>query len=302
MPVSSTAPTRVRNIRLNWRASVRSQSGVSPGRLLGRLPQRTPRARVGEVVGAEAELAGTAVDERVGEAADVAGRLPDLRVEDDRGVERDDVLALAHHRLEPARLDVVLQQHAVVAVVVGGAEAAVDLRGGEDEAAPPRQRDDCVHRHGVGGSGSAIRGRLPPGWRHSGDRGARAGGRLVPPAGVRARPGAESYGLEAAEKLGAVAGTRLQDARRRGRRRHVFALLPVDARLDPKAVGKRAHLADPADAERITGYVKGGTSVLGGREAPARPPRRVGARARDDRPQRRPTRAAAGACAGRCSG
>ncbi len=39
MPVSSTAPTRVLNMRLNWRGSVRSQSEVSPGRLLGRLPQ-----------------------------------------------------------------------------------------------------------------------------------------------------------------------------------------------------------------------------------------------------------------------
>ena len=97
---------------------------VAVRRLAG--PLRRPLAaahllvlRVGEVVGAEAQLAGAAVDERVGEAAHVAGRLPDLRVEDDRGVERDDVVALLHHRLEPARLDVVLQQDAVVAVVVG---------------------------------------------------------------------------------------------------------------------------------------------------------------------------------------
>ena len=36
---SSSAPTCVWNMRLNWRASVRSQSGVSPGRLLGLRPQ-----------------------------------------------------------------------------------------------------------------------------------------------------------------------------------------------------------------------------------------------------------------------
>ncbi len=35
---SSSAPTCVWNMRLNWRASVRSQSGVSPGRLLGFRP------------------------------------------------------------------------------------------------------------------------------------------------------------------------------------------------------------------------------------------------------------------------
>ena len=131
---------------------------VAVGRLAGALarPLAAPHflvLLVGEMVGAEAQLAGAAVDQRVGEAADVPGRLPDPRVEDDRRVERDDVLPLAHHRLEPAGLDVLLQQHAVVAVVVGGAEAAVDLRGGEDEASAASQRDDRVHRDGVGGLG-----------------------------------------------------------------------------------------------------------------------------------------------------
>jgi hypothetical protein len=43
-----------------------------------------------------------------------------------------------------------------VAVVVGRADAAVDLRGGEDEAAPLAQRDDLVHRHsGDSASGGA---------------------------------------------------------------------------------------------------------------------------------------------------
>ena len=90
-PVSSTAPTRVSNMRLNWRASVRSQS-LGLARALAR-----PLAalRVVEMVGAEAQLADAAVDERIGEAADVTRRLPDLRVQDDRRVERDDVVALA---------------------------------------------------------------------------------------------------------------------------------------------------------------------------------------------------------------
>ena len=102
------------------------------------------------MIGAEALLAELAVDERVGEPADVAGCLPDLRVEDDRRVERDDVVALLHHRRQPALLDVVLQEHAVVAVVVGRAEPAVDLRRREHEAAPLAERDDLVHGDGVG--------------------------------------------------------------------------------------------------------------------------------------------------------
>src|SRR5215212_962150 len=64
-------------------------------------------------------------------------------------VERHDVVALEDHRLEPACPDVVLEQHAVVAVVVCRAEAAVDLGRREHEAAPPAQRDDLLHGHGV---------------------------------------------------------------------------------------------------------------------------------------------------------
>ena len=51
----------------------------------------------------------------------------------------------------------------------------------------------------------------------------------------------------------------------------VMAIVPVDGRLALKllaraAGGKRADLADPADAERWTGYVTGGISPLGQRK------------------------------------
>ena len=61
------------------------------------------------MVGAEAQLARAAVDERVGEAADVPGGDPDLRVQDDRRVERDDVFALLDHGALPLGLDVVFR-------------------------------------------------------------------------------------------------------------------------------------------------------------------------------------------------
>src|SRR4051794_7364808 len=114
-------------------------------RLLRRL---APARRVLELVGAEAQLARAAVDHRIGEAADVAGRLPHLGFEDHRRVEQHDVLTLLHERAHPLVLDVVVQQDAVVAVVVRGAETAVDVRRREDERAPARERGDLVDRRG----------------------------------------------------------------------------------------------------------------------------------------------------------
>ena len=42
-------------------------------------------------------------------------------------------------------------------------------------------------------------------------------------------------------------------------------VVPADRQLDLRAVGKRTTLAQPADAERATGYVVGGISPLGQR-------------------------------------
>ena len=84
-------------------------------------------------------------------------------------------------------------------------------------------------------------------------------------------PGAESYGLEAAAALGvapaAVFKTLIASV---DGARLVVAIVPVDARLNLKAFaaaagGKRADMANPADAERATGYVLGGISPLGQR-------------------------------------
>lgn len=81
-------------------------------------------------------------------------------------------------------------------------------------------------------------------------------------------PGAESYGLEAAEVLGVepeqVFKTLMVDVEGE----LVVAIVPVTASVHLKALaaavgGKRAAMADPAAAERRTGYVVGGISPLG---------------------------------------
>ena len=50
--------------------------------------------------------------------------------------------------------------------------------------------------------------------------------------------------------------------------RHAVAIVPVDHQLSLKALaraagGKRAHMAEARDAERLTGYVVGGLSPFG---------------------------------------
>ena len=87
-------------------------------------------------------------------------------------------------------------------------------------------------------------------------------------------PGAESYALEAAAALGvapeAVFKTLIAALDGNGGTKLAVAIIPANTRLNPKqlaaaAGGKRADLANPADAERATGYVLGGISPLGQR-------------------------------------
>lgn len=79
------------------------------------------------------------------------------------------------------------------------------------------------------------------------------------------------YGLEAAHALGIDPARVFKTLVVEVDGRLGVAVLPVVALLDLKAAGaalggKRAALADPAAAERTTGYVRGGISPLGQRK------------------------------------
>lgn len=82
-------------------------------------------------------------------------------------------------------------------------------------------------------------------------------------------PKAASYGLEAAEKLGlepAQVFKTLLAATEKGEL--LVAVVPVAGTLDLKALAhaagaKKAEMADPAAAQRATGYLLGGISPLG---------------------------------------
>jgi Cys-tRNA(Pro)/Cys-tRNA(Cys) deacylase len=79
-------------------------------------------------------------------------------------------------------------------------------------------------------------------------------------------PGAESYGLEAAEKLGVDPVRIFKTLVVSVDGALEVACVPVAAQLDLKALGKRARMADRVQAERATGYVQGGISPLGQRK------------------------------------
>jgi Cys-tRNA(Pro)/Cys-tRNA(Cys) deacylase len=91
-------------------------------------------------------------------------------------------------------------------------------------------------------------------------------------------PGAGSYGLEAAAALGVEPERVLKtllvavdpSAGAAGSGALTVGIVPVSRQLDLKAVaaavgGKKATMADPAVAERTTGYVVGGISPIGQR-------------------------------------
>ncbi|MEZ5375600.1 MAG: Cys-tRNA(Pro) deacylase [Acidimicrobiales bacterium] len=84
-------------------------------------------------------------------------------------------------------------------------------------------------------------------------------------------PSAASYGTEAAETLGIDPSIVFKTLLANVDTTLVVAVVPVTGMLDLKALaraarGKKATMADPAVAERTTGYVVGGISPLGQRK------------------------------------
>lgn len=85
-------------------------------------------------------------------------------------------------------------------------------------------------------------------------------------------PAAGSFGLEAAAALGLDPERVFKTLLTSVDGRLVVGIVPVSGQLDLKAVaaavgGKKATMADPADAERVTGYVVGGISPIGQKKA-----------------------------------
>lgn len=78
----------------------------------------------------------------------------------------------------------------------------------------------------------------------------------------------KSFGLEAAEKLGLNVEDVFKTLMVTDDKNFFVAILPVHHQLNLKKVSnafgcKKLHMADPKDAERLTGYLVGGISPLG---------------------------------------
>jgi Cys-tRNA(Pro)/Cys-tRNA(Cys) deacylase len=93
-----------------------------------------------------------------------------------------------------------------------------------------------------------------------------------PADGAAAGSTAHGYGEVAVAALGADPAQVFKTLVARVDGTLTVAVVPVSGQLDLKALaaatgGRKAAMADPADAERSTGYVRGGISPLGQRKA-----------------------------------
>ncbi|MGE8541717.1 MAG: Cys-tRNA(Pro) deacylase [Acinetobacter sp.] len=81
-------------------------------------------------------------------------------------------------------------------------------------------------------------------------------------------PDAKSFGLEAAEKLGLQVAEVFKTLMVTDEKNYFVAVLPVNHQLSLKKIAsafgcKKLKMADPKDAERLTGYLVGGISPVG---------------------------------------
>ena len=205
------------------------------------------------------------------------------------GVDEHDVVALLHHRPDPGVLDVAQHQRPERPVVVGAAEAAVDLRRREHEPAPLGEVDDLIElgrRHGHPGygdpatnSGTAF---APPAARllHRSADPLPSSDRATPRKGVIDQPEILSlfgsqYGVATSSQLFALGMSRRIDHPCRESRRADPACFPAsigspatDWKFEARAMAAQLHCGPRSFLDGVTaGAFLGLRSMPRGRDA-----------------------------------
>ena len=192
-----------------------------------------------------------AVDQGIGEVGQVARGLPHRGRREDGRIQADDVVAPLHHRLPPGVLHVAQHVDPERAVVVGRAEAAVDLGRLEDEAAPLAQPDHLLHQVGraTGRVGSNFRVRHRGQWY-----------RLAPdrrsPTGARPRPGPRPC-RRAVTALASSRPRTVSTARPSTR-----STSPLEIGVVGQAVGRNARRGSQSEGQRLEAPLPVGEHLL----------------------------------------
>ena len=103
-------------------------------------------ARLGlDLIGPKPRLGEEAIDHRIAERIHMPAGLPYGRMQDDARIERNDVVALAHHRLPPRVAKIALQLGSERTVIPEPVKAAINFGRLENKTSPLAEAYDFFH-------------------------------------------------------------------------------------------------------------------------------------------------------------
>src|SRR5207237_3542353 len=97
------------------------------------------------LISAKALFRQQAIDHRIGKGIDVTARFQHRRMGQDRAIQPDDVVAVAHRHLPPILLEIIFEFDPERSVIPHPVESAINLARLENEPAPLAQTDNLLH-------------------------------------------------------------------------------------------------------------------------------------------------------------
>jgi len=99
----------------------------------------------GDLIGAEATLAGFAIDHGIGEGGFVATGFPDGATHQDSTVHANDIVSLLGHGFPPVVFQVSFESNSEGPVIPGAVQSPIDLGGWKDKASAFAEGHDFFH-------------------------------------------------------------------------------------------------------------------------------------------------------------